>query len=268
MRPQIMGVLNVTPDSFSDGGEFAHQEAAIDHAVKLVAAGADLIDVGGETTKPGAARVPAQDEQRRVLPIVRELVGRGIRVSIDTMNASTALAAAEAGASLINDVSGGLADAGMARVAIETDLDFVVMHWRGHSAGMDANTDYADVVREVRDALEMRAAELIITGVNPDRLIVDPGIGFAKTADQSWQLVTHLRELGSIGTRVLVGASRKRFLSMLLPEGAPIKDRDRSTAVVSALAAEAGAWGVRVHDVRGTRAALDFWASLQSSDPA
>lgn len=264
-RPRIMGVLNVTPDSFSDGGEFAQQEAAIDHAVRMVGAGVDIIDVGGETTRPGASRVSPEVEQKRVMPVIRELVDRGIRVSVDTMNSATALAAAEAGASIINDVSGGLADPDMVQVAAETDLDFVAMHWRAHSATMDEYAVYDDVVRDVRDELELRVAELVVTGVKTERIIVDPGLGFAKTADQSWLLLTHLRELGALGCPVLVGASRKRFLSMLLPDGAPAKDRDPATAILSALAAEAGAWGVRVHDVAGTRAALELWSRLRES---
>ena len=261
--PRIMGVLNVTPDSFSDGGDFAQQEAAIAHAAAMAAAGVDVVDVGGETTRPGAARIPADVEQKRVLPIIRELVDRGIRVSIDTMNAETALAAAEAGVDMINDVSGGLADPNMRRVAAETDLAFVAMHWRGHSDTMDQLAVYDDVVKEVRDELAMRVAELIVVGVKPERIIVDPGLGFAKTADQSWLLLAHLRELTTIGCPVLVGASRKRFMSILLPEGAPAKDRDPATAMLSAIAAEAGAWGVRVHDVAATRAALDLWTRLK-----
>lgn len=262
-RPLIMGVLNVTPDSFSDGGDFAQQEAAVARAVKMVSAGVDVVDVGGETTRPGAERIPTEVEQKRVLPVIRDLVARGIRVSVDTMNSATALAAAEAGAAIINDVSGGLADPAMRQVAADTGLDFIAMHWRGHSAVMDDLAVYDDVVRQVRDELEQRVAELIVVGVAPERIIVDPGLGFAKTADQSWLLLAHLRELRSIGCPVLVGASRKRFLSTLLPEGADPKRRDPATAILSALAAEAGAWGVRVHDVAGTRAALDLWARLK-----
>lgn len=258
-----MGVLNVTPDSFSDGGEFAQQEAAIDHAVKMVGAGAHVIDVGGETTRPGAERIPTDVEQKRVLPVVRELVQRGIRVSVDTMNSQTALAAAEAGAAVINDVSGGLADPAMRQVAADTGLDFIAMHWRGHSTVMDDLVAYDDVVADVRAELEQRVAELIVVGVAPERIIVDPGLGFAKTTDQSWLLLAHLRELLSLGCPVLVGASRKRFVSTLVPDGTGAKHRDPATAILSALAAEAGAWGVRVHDVGATRAALDLWARLK-----
>jgi dihydropteroate synthase len=261
-RPIIMGVLNVTPDSFSDGGEFARTEAAVAHAIDMVAEGAEIIDVGGETTKPGADRVSAQEEQHRILPVIRELVDRGIRLSVDTMNASTAAAAVELGVEVVNDVSGGLADPEMAKTVAGLDVDFVAMHWRGHSSGMDQLVTYGDVVRDVRDELTMRLAELIITGVAPERLIVDPGIGFAKRAEHSWQVLVNLREFTTLGSRVLVGTSRKRFLSGLLPEGAGAKERDRATAVTSALAAEAGAWAVRVHDVASTRVVLDAWETL------
>lgn len=261
-RPIIMGVLNVTPDSFSDGGDFARTEAAVAHAVEMVAEGAEIIDVGGETTKPGAGRVPVEEEQRRILPVIRELVDRGIRISVDTMNASTAAATAELGAEIINDISGGLADPDMGRTVAGLDVDFVAMHWRGHSSGMDQLVSYDDVVRDVLRELEMRLAELIITGVDPDRIIVDPGLGFAKRPEHSWQVLVNLREYASLGSRILVGTSRKRFLSSLVPGGAGAKDRDRATAVTSALAAEAGAWAVRVHDVASTRVILDAWETL------
>lgn len=261
-RPIIMGVLNVTPDSFSDGGDFARTEAAVAHAVEMVAEGAEIVDVGGETTRPGAERIPVEEEQRRILPVIRELVDRGIRISVDTMNASTAAATAALGAEIINDVSGGLADADMARTVADLDVDFVAMHWRGHSSGMDQLVDYDDVVRDVYRELELRVAELIITGVAPERIIVDPGLGFAKRPEHSWQVLVNLREYASLGSRVLVGTSRKRFLSSLVPDGAGPKDRDRATAVTSALAAEAGAWAVRVHDVSSTRVILDAWETL------
>ncbi|WP_403022621.1 dihydropteroate synthase [Salinibacterium sp. GXW1014] len=265
--PLIMGVLNVTPDSFSDGGDFARTEAAIAHAVELVAAGADIIDVGGETTKPGAGRVSVEEEQRRILPVVRELVGRGIRVSVDTMNAATAAATAELGVEIINDVSGGLADPNMARTVADLDVDFVAMHWRGPSSGMDGQAVYSDVVSEVHAELELRVAELIVTGIAPERIIVDPGLGFAKRAEHTWEVLVHLRRFQSLGSRVLVGTSRKRFLSSLLEADAGPKQRDRATAVTSALAAEAGAWVVRVHDVASTRLLLDAWTAIESEQP-
>jgi dihydropteroate synthase len=266
--PVIMGVLNVTPDSFSDGGEFVGLDSAIAHAEALVAAGARIIDVGGESTRPGARRLPLEEEQRRVLPVIRELVQREMIVSIDTMNAATALAAAEAGVALINDVSGGLADSSMPRVAAETGLHFVAMHWRGPSATMDSNASYHNVVKDVRNELKTRVAELIVNGVRPDRIILDPGIGFAKNAEHNWALLGHLRELGILGYPLLLGASRKKFLAPLLPEGATTKERDPATAVISALAAEAGVWGVRVHDVAGTKAALDVWSAMHGVVPS
>lgn len=265
--PLVMGVLNVTPDSFSDGGDFARTEAAVAHAVQMVADGADIIDVGGETTKPGAERVSVEEEQRRILPVIRELVGRGIRVSVDTMNAATAAATAELGVAIINDVSGGLADPMMARTVADLDVDFVAMHWRGPSSGMEQQASYSDVVGDVREELTRRLAELIVTGVAPERLIVDPGLGFAKRAEHTWEVLVHLREFRELGSRVLVGTSRKRFLSTLLEPDASPKARDRATAVTSALAAEAGAWAVRVHDVPSTRSMLAAWAAIESAAP-
>ncbi|HET8896032.1 MAG TPA: dihydropteroate synthase [Protaetiibacter sp.] len=258
-RPYIMGVLNVTPDSFSDGGMFHNFDDAVDHAVHMFESGANVIDVGGESTRPGAERLPADKEKARVLPVIRELVARDIPVSIDTMNAATAAAAIEAGAALVNDVSGGLADRGMPRLIAETGIEYVAMHWRGHSATMDNLAVYTDVVRDVRNELKHRVAELIVAGVRPERIILDPGLGFAKTAQHNWQLLGRLRELETLGHRVLIGASRKKFLGELLPDGAPTSDRDPATATISALAAESGVWGVRVHDVAGTLAALEVW---------
>ncbi|WP_349289997.1 dihydropteroate synthase [Agreia sp. VKM Ac-1783] len=256
-RTLIMGILNVTPDSFSDGGRFDTLDAALEHAAELTAQGADLIDIGGESTRPGAERVPVAEEQRRVLPLVRELARGGIAVSVDTMNAATALAAAHAGAAVINDVSGGLADPDMTRVAIETGLPFVVMHWRGHSAEMAAKASYTDVVSDVRRELEYRVAELIVRGVDPAKIIVDPGIGFSKNAEHNWALLGHYGELAALGLPVLVAASRKGFLAPLVAEGAAPDARDAPSAVLAAIAASQGAWAVRVHNVAETRAALD-----------
>ncbi|WP_350349078.1 dihydropteroate synthase [Agromyces sp. G08B096] len=262
--PLVMGVVNVTPDSFSDGGRWFDAEAAIAHGVELVAQGADLVDVGGESTRPGAARVEPEEELRRVVPVIRELAGRGIRVSVDTMRAATAAAAVEAGAEIINDVSAGLADEAMAEIAAATGARYVAMHWRGHSDRMDALAEYADVAREVRDELSARVDALVAAGVAADRLILDPGLGFAKRGEQNWELLARLDELQALGFPVLVGASRKRFLGAMLPEGAPVEERDLPTAVVSALSAEAGAWAVRVHDVVATRRALDVVGAWQS----
>jgi dihydropteroate synthase len=267
-KPVIMGILNVTPDSFSDGGQFEGAEAAIDRGVELHEQGADLVDVGGESTRPGADRVPIDEEQRRVLPVVAGLVERGVAVSVDTMNSLTARAAADAGATMINDVSGGRSDPEMYRAVADTGLRYVAMHWRGHSTDMDALATYGDVVTDVRDELKSRLAEMVVWGIDPSKVILDPGIGFAKTAEHNWALLGRLDELQTLGHPVLVGASRKRFLARFAPDGAPTTERDLPTAVTSALAAAAGAWGVRVHDVPSTRTALDVWHAWQSKGDA
>jgi dihydropteroate synthase len=255
-RTLIMGVLNVTTDSFSDGGRWLRSEAAIAHGVELAAAGADLIDVGGESTRPGARRIPVAEEQSRVIPVIGELARRGIAVSVDTMNASTAEAAVEAGALIVNDVSGGLSDEAMRDTIIRLDAPFLVSHWRGHSATMNSKAIYADVVKEVSHELEYRVAELVVRGVNPDKLLIDPGLGFAKNSEHNWKILGHLDRFTRIGLPVVIGASRKRFMGELVPEGAPMEDRDFVSAVTAALAAGAGAWAVRVHDVETTKAAL------------
>ncbi|MGD8193107.1 dihydropteroate synthase [Herbiconiux sp. P18] len=254
---RIMGILNVTPDSFSDGGLWTDRAAAVKHALGMVERGADIIDVGGESTRPGAQRVAVSEERRRVLPVVRELTDRGVTVSIDTMNAATAAAALDAGATIVNDVSGGLADPEMDDLIVATDARFVVMHWRGHSDGMNDLARYDDVVEDVARDLEYRAAQLIVKGVSPDRLILDPGLGFAKTAEHNWALLGRLGRLVALGLPVLVGASRKRFLGDLLAGGATAAERDLASATVAALAVRDGAWGVRVHDVALTRQAVD-----------
>jgi dihydropteroate synthase len=262
-RPCIVGVLNVTPDSFSDGGEWKSVRKAIAHGVELREHGADYVDVGGESTRPGAVRVPVEDEQARVLPVIEGLVALGVPISIDTMNSSTARMAVGAGAVIINDVSGGLADPEMYGVVAEAEVDYVVSHWRGPSKTMNDLANYTDVVREVRTDLKTRVSELIVWGVRAERIIVDPGLGFAKNADHNWQLLGHLDELVTLGHRVLIGASRKRFLAPFAEDGAPAAERDAATAIVSALAAQAGAWAVRVHDVRSTGAALDVWSAWE-----
>ena len=249
----IMGILNVTPDSFSDGGRFAETDAAIARGLELRDAGAAIVDVGGESTRPGSTRVDPAEERERIVPVIEALAQEGISVSVDTMNAATALAAVGAGAQLVNDVSGGLADDGMARVVADTGAHFAVMHWRG---GVDVTPTFADVVAEVRADLKNRVAELVVAGVDPAKIVLDPGIGFGKAAEHNWALLNHLAEIGSLGHGILVGASRKRFIGALLPEGAPMEDRDLPTAVISALVARQGAWAVRVHDVPSTRLAL------------
>ncbi|WP_104198982.1 dihydropteroate synthase [Cryobacterium sp. Y29] len=263
----IMGVLNVTPDSFSDGGQWASTDAAIEHGLLLHAQGADLIDVGGESTRPGATRVAPEHEQRRILPVVTELVSQGLRLSIDTLNAATALAAAKAGASIINDVSGGLADPGMAAVAADTGLTYVAMHWRAHAQQMDARSDYGDVVTDVIAELSARVDALTAAGVARENIVLDPGLGFSKTTEHNWQLINRLDAFAELGFPVMVGASRKRFLAGVLPVDAPVLDRDLPTAVISVLAAQAGAWAVRVHDVAATRTALNVLASVRQWTP-
>jgi len=258
---QIMGILNVTPDSFSDGGQFVAVADAVAHGISLRDQGANLVDVGGESTRPGAKRVSPKEEQARVIPVIRELVAAGVVVSVDTMNAGTARAAAKAGASVINDVSGGLADPNMYRVAAESGLHYVAMHWRGFSDTMDDLAKYDDVVVDVRNELKARIAEMTVVGINPAKIILDPGLGFAKTADHNWQLLGRMDELANLGFPLLIGASRKKFLA---PFGDKPRARDRATATVSALAAQSGAWGVRVHDVESTRRALEVQAAWQN----
>jgi len=258
----VMGILNVTPDSFSDGGAFGGSAAervdqAVARGLELRDQGADVVDVGGESTRPGAARVDVAEELGRVIPVIRELVGAGVSVSIDTMNAETALAAVDAGVEVINDVSGGLADPSMYRAVADTGLTYIASHWRGFSAAMTELATYDDVVAEVRSELKARLAEMIVSGIDPSRVILDPGLGFAKTAEHNWRLLAHLGELESLGHPVLIGASRKRFLAPFAADGAPASARDDASAVVAALAANSGAWGVRVHDVPSTRVALN-----------
>lgn len=264
-RTLVMGVVNVTPDSFSDGGLWFDADRAVAHGLELLAQGADLLDVGGESTRPGAARVPEEEELRRVLPVVRALVAGGAVVSVDTTRPAVALAAVEAGAAVVNDVSGGLADEAMRRVVAETGVVYVAMHWRGHADVMDDLAVYDDVVTDVRDELASRLDELVAAGVRLEQVVLDPGLGFAKPGQDNWPLLAHLDVLAALGRPVLVGASRKRFLGHLLagPDGvpAPPQDRDRATAAVSALAAAAGAWCVRVHDVPGSADAVRVGAA-------
>ena len=263
--PLIMGVVNVTPDSFSDGGKWFDETTAIGHGLELAAAGAALVDVGGESTRPGAVRPDADEEARRVIPVVRALAAAGLVVSVDTMRASIAEAAVAAGARVINDVSGGLADPAMGRVAAECGVTFVVMHWRGHSADMQARARYDNVVTEVCRELAARVEELRDAGVAPERLILDPGLGFAKLPEHNWELLRNLDSVAALGYPVMVGSSRKRFLGLVgRAEGRerPPTSRDTVTAMTSAYAAAAGVWCVRVHDVVATRDAFDVVAAL------
>lgn len=258
--PVVMGVVNVTPDSFSDGGEWFEPEAAIGHGRELLAQGADILDVGGESTRPGAERPSLQEELRRVVPVVSALAGEGAVVSIDTMRAEVARAALDAGAAVVNDVSGGLADPDMAPVVAAARVPFVVMHWRGHSADMQQRATYGDVVTDVARELRKRLEELVAAGVAPEQVVLDPGFGFAKLAEHNWRLLAHLDRIMALGRPVLVGTSRKTFLGRVgVPEGVQPReplDRDVATAATSVHAARAGAWGVRVHHVPSTLDAL------------
>ncbi len=264
-RCLVMGVVNVTPDSFSDGGRWLAPDAAVAHGLELLAQGADIVDVGGESTRPGAGRTTSREELRRVAPVITELAAAGAYVSIDTMRARVAEFALAAGAALVNDVSGGLADPRMIPLIAEAGAPYVMAHWRGPSRVMNDRADYADVVGEVRDELRRRADTAIAAGVDPARIIVDPGLGFAKRAEHNWALLAGLGEISDLGTdgspfRVLVGASRKRFLGSLLTtqdgEPRPFAGCDLATVSVTALAAATGAWCVRVHAVPGNADAV------------
>jgi dihydropteroate synthase len=264
-----MGVLNVTPDSFSDGGRYASLDAAVAHGVEMAADGAQLVDVGGESTRPGAGRVDADTESGRVLPVVRELAAAGVAVSVDTTRAAVAARALGAGATVVNDVSGGLADPDMARVVAEAGCPFILMHWRAHSRDMQALAVYDDVVTQVCDELSQRADSAVAAGVDPGQLILDPGLGFAKNAEHNWALLANLDRLLALGFPVLVGASRKSFLGRLLPgpDGTPraVGEREAATLATSILSIQSGAWGVRVHDVRSTVDGLAVLAAVRGS---
>ena len=269
-RTLLMGVLNVTPDSFSDGGRWADPEAAVAHARELIAQGADIIDVGGESTRPGAQRVDVDTEISRVLPVVRALLADGAGsadgtgaagsaiVSVDTIHAATAEAAIDAGAHIINDVSGGLADPAMHGLIARTGVVYVCQHWRGDPETMDRLTDYpGGVVAGVEAELRERLAELDVAGVDRPQVVLDPGLGFAKTHAQSWELLAATARLvEDLGQPLLVGSSRKRFLALAAEAEATPVQRDAVTAATTALAAAAGAWAVRVHEVPANRAAV------------
>jgi dihydropteroate synthase len=252
-----MGVVNVTDDSFSDGGLFLDRDRAVEHGLELVAQGAAIVDVGGESTRPGATRIDPEVEKSRVTPVIRELTAQGVTVSIDTMHAEVARAALENGAEIVNDVSGGRADPGMAPLLADAKVPWVLMHWRSVDADRPhAVPAYRNVVDEVRTELLASADAAVAAGVDATNLVIDPGLGFAKTGEHNWALLRALPEFVATGIPVLVGASRKRFLGTLLagPDGQPRPPdgRETATAVISALAGLHGAWGVRVHDVRAS----------------
>lgn len=254
----IWGIVNVTPDSFSDGGRYAEQDAAIAHGRLLREQGAAVLDIGGESTRPGSKRISVETEQSRVLGVIRALADEGIPVSVDTLNASTAAAAVALGARIVNDVSGGLADEDMLKTVADSGADYVIGHWRGPSDDMYAKATYTRVSREVAAELQDRVTAAAAAGIAPSRLILDPGLGFAKAGDQNWELLRGLEDVLALGLRVLVGSSRKGFLKHALDTREPATEArcDMATAVTSALAARAGAWAVRVHNVAATRDAL------------
>lgn len=260
----VMGVLNVTPDSFSDGGRYRDVSDAVAAGVAMASDGAAWIDVGGESTRPGAERVPLEVELQRVVPVVEGLCANGIAVSIDTTRAAVARACVAAGAQMVNDVSGGLADDEMLAAVAELAVDYVAMHWRAHSVDMQAFARYADVVADVTAALQERLAACILAGIDPARVILDPGLGFAKEAEHNWSLLAALPQIQAIGPRVLLGASRKRFLGELLA-ARPVDQRDAATAAITALAAWQGVWGVRVHDVRSSADAVAVVTAWQEA---
>ena len=269
-----MGVLNVTPDSFSDGGQRNTLESALDYARALIIGGANIIDIGGESTRPGATRVSIEVELSRTVPIIEALSAelietnrRDIKISIDTMNAKTALAAVAAGASIINDVSGGLADPKMLELVAATGATYVISHWRGFSTEMDQLNQYLDVAKEVAIELEARVSAAVAAGVSRNKIIIDPGLGFAKDLEQNWQLVARLDELEKLGLPILVGASRKRFVAGVLePDEPALADnnrRDLATAVLTALLLQRKLWGVRVHNVVATSDAISIVEALR-----
>jgi len=268
VKPLVMGVLNVTPDSFSDGNQYNSVESAVDHAKLLVLAGAQIIDIGGESTRPGAERVTLEEEQSRVVPVIKAIaeLNLGAAISIDTMNAETAELAIAAGANIINDVSGGLADEAMLGVAAKHNVVIILSHWRGHSDVMNTMASYQNVAEEVATELQARADAAIAAGVSRDKIVVDPGLGFAKDMKQNWQLVARLDEIEKLGLPILVGASRKRFIAGALDEEEPNsvshERRDVATAVLTALLMQRKLWGVRVHNVISTVDAISIVSAL------
>lgn len=268
-RPLVMGVVNVTPDSFSDGGRFVASDDAVEHGLALLADGADLLDIGGESTRPGATRPLVTEELARVVPVITALAERGAVVSVDTMRAEVAEAALDAGAVVVNDVSGGLADPAILRVVAERDAAYVAMHWRGHADTMQRQASYADVVHDVCDELRRRVDAALAAGVAPDRLAIDPGLGFAKTGEHNWELLARLGELDDLGLPVLVGSSRKSFLGTLLADAAgtprPVLDREAANVALTTIAGLLGVWAVRVHEARASVDALKVVARFGAS---
>ena len=268
-RPKLMGVLNVTPDSFSDGGEFLDPASALEQVSLMVGQGAQIIDVGGESTRPGAQRISLQDEQDRVLPVIEKIKAEfDVLVSIDTMNSKTARRAVQVGADIVNDISGGLADPQMFASIQDLECQYILGHWRGHSDQKDSLASYSDVAREVVAELAEQVSMAVASGIYRDRIVVDPGLGFAKDIHHNWDLVNRLDELEALGLPVLVGASRKRFLAHALnaidPASVSMPRRDVATAVLTALLLQRKLWGVRVHEIQGTKDAIAVVAALKA----
>ena len=258
-RTLVMGVVNVTPDSFSDGGKFDTETSAVEHGLALAKAGADIVDVGGESTRPGAQRVTLEEELNRVIPVVTKLAANSVVVSVDTMRAEVAKQAITAGAYIINDVSGGQADPEMFKIIAEERTPYIMMHWRGHSAQMIEQANYVDVVNEVKAELAMQLAKAIEAGISTERIVLDPGLGFAKMPEQNWPLLKHISKFSELGCPLLVGASRKRFLGELLATQGQLRDvadRESATTALTTLLASQGVWAVRVHDVIAARDAI------------
>ena len=269
-RPLVMGVVNVTPDSFSDGGRYADTARAVEHGTALLDQGADILDIGGESTRPGATRPLVAEELDRVVPVIRELAARGAVLSVDTMRAEVATAAVEAGATIVNDVSGGLADPEMLPAVARTDATYVAMHWRGHSDRMQSLAVYdGPVASAVAAELAARVQACEAAGIDRDRLVLDPGLGFAKTAEHNWALLRGLDEIAALGLPLLVGASRKNFLGLLLADAdgqpRPVDERESAHTAVVTMLAERGVWGIRVHDVRAASDALAAWQAWHES---
>jgi dihydropteroate synthase len=247
----IMGILNVTPDSFADGGRHNDFDAAVARGLEMIAEGVDIIDVGGESTRPGADRVSAEEEIARTIPVIAELARSGATISIDTMRASTAEAAIKAGAAIVNDVSGGLADPQMLQTVAQLDVPYIAMHWRGQSKDMNSKAIYNDVVAEVISELKERIADALAAGIKASNLIVDPGLGFAKDADHNWAIIDSMDRFVELGYPVLVGGSRKRFLGGDTPD-----EREQATIDLTKRLATSGIWAVRVHSVKPHKEAL------------
>ena len=271
-RPLVMGVVNVTPDSFSDGGRFEVVDSAVAHGLAMVAEGADLVDIGGESTRPGATRPLVSEELARVVPVITELAARGVLVSVDTMRAEVAEAAIAAGADMVNDVSGGLADPRMYDVVAAAGTTYVAMHWRAHADHMRDFAVYdgpGGVVTAVRDELAARVDAMVAAGIERDRIVLDPGLGFAKRPEHNWQLLRDLGPLQDLGFRLLVGASRKSFLGTLLASGGsprPVGEREHANTALTVLLAQQGVWGLRVHDVLAAKDALRVLERLDQEE--